>query len=68
MKPLIAAATRLGRSPPRRRDRRRELGDRHAAARRNLFNRVLGQLYHCLQVGQTFSESKAFRSSVAAAA
>ncbi|MEC9323018.1 MAG: transposase [Actinomycetota bacterium] len=48
--------------------RRRELGDRHAAAQRNLFNRLLGQLYHCLQVGQTFNELEAFRPSVAAAA
>jgi hypothetical protein len=29
--------------------RRREIGDWHAAAQRNLFNRMIGQLYHCLQ-------------------
>jgi transposase len=40
--------------------RRREHGDRHAAAQRNLSNRLLGQLYHCLQAGQTFDESQAF--------
>lgn len=48
--------------------RRRELGDRHAAAQRNLFNRLLGQLYYCLQVGQTFNESKAFSPPLGSAA
>ncbi|EWM18951.1 mini-circle transposase [Kutzneria sp. 744] len=41
-------------------DRRRAAGDKHAAAMRNLFNRFLGCLYHCLQTGQTFDPSKAF--------
>jgi hypothetical protein len=27
---------------------------------RNLFNRFLGCLYHCLQTGQTFDLNKAF--------
>ena len=40
--------------------RRREHGDRHAAANRHLFNKLLGQLHHCLQHGQTFDEAKAF--------
>lgn len=31
-------------------DRRRGVGDGHPAALRNLFNRFLGQLYHCLDV------------------
>ena len=48
--------------------RRRELGDRHAAAQRNLFNRLLGQLYYCLQVGETFNESKAFSPPLGSAA
>jgi transposase len=39
---------------------RREHGDRHAAATRNLFNKLLGQLYYCLQHHQTFDEAKAF--------
>lgn len=39
---------------------RREHGDRHAAALRNVFNRLLGCLYHCLQTGQTYSEAIAF--------
>lgn len=44
-------------------DRRRTHGDRHAAALRNVFNRLLGQLYHCLQTGQTYDASKAFAGS-----
>ena len=41
-------------------DRRRAAGDKHAAAMRNVFNRFLGCLYHCLQTGQTFDPIKAF--------
>jgi transposase len=44
-------------------DRRRAAGDRHAAAMRNLFNRLLGCLHRCLQTGQTFDLDKAFPSS-----
>jgi transposase len=40
--------------------RRREHGDWHAAAQRNLFNRMLGQLYHCLQKKLPFDEQRAF--------
>jgi transposase len=40
--------------------RRREHGDRHAAAPRHLFNKLLGQLHHCLQHRQTFNETRAF--------
>jgi transposase len=40
--------------------RRRDHGDRHPAALRNLFNRLLGCLYHCLQTGQTYDEITAF--------
>jgi len=39
---------------------RRDHGDRHSAALRHLFNKMLGQLYHCLQTGQTFDPIKAF--------
>jgi hypothetical protein len=52
-------------------NRRRAAGDRHAAALRNLrnlFNRMLGQLYHCLQTGQTYDERKAYTESSAAPA
>ena len=41
-------------------DRRRAAGDKHAAAMRNLFNRFLGCLHHCLQTGQLFDPAKAF--------
>jgi transposase len=41
-------------------ERRRALGDRHAAALRHLFNRFLGQLWHCLQTRQTYDKTKAW--------
>ena len=40
--------------------RRRDRGEGHPAALRHLFNRVLGQLHHCLQTGQTYDPIKAF--------
>ena len=48
--------------------RRREQGDWHAAAQRHLFNRMIGQLYHCLQTNQLFDEHVAFPSQLATAA
>lgn len=39
---------------------RREHGDRHAPAVRHLFNKVLGQLHHCLQTRQPYDPVKAF--------
>jgi transposase len=41
-------------------DRRRGAGDRHTAAQRNLFNRLLGCLHHCLATGQHYDETTAF--------
>jgi transposase len=41
-------------------DRRRTAGDRHAAAQRNLFNRLLGCLHHCLTQRQAYQEHMAF--------
>jgi transposase len=41
-------------------DRRRGAGDRHAAAQRNLFARLLGCLHHCLSTGQHYREQTAF--------
>uniref|UniRef100_UPI000B1EB8E9 hypothetical protein n=1 Tax=Streptomyces europaeiscabiei TaxID=146819 RepID=UPI000B1EB8E9 len=32
----------------------------HAAAQRNLFNRMIGQLYHCLQQRHPYDETLAF--------
>lgn len=46
-------------------DRRRDRGDRHAAAERNLFNRLLGCLFHCLQTGQHYDEKTAFPNQAA---
>jgi hypothetical protein len=40
--------------------RRRDHGDGHPAALRHLFNKMLGQLHHCLATGQTYDPSKAF--------
>jgi transposase len=41
-------------------DRRKDDGDRHAAAQRNLFGRLLGCLHHCLITGQDYDETIAF--------
>ena len=40
--------------------RRRDHGDKHAAALRHLFNRMLGQLHHCLHTDHTYNPAKAF--------
>jgi hypothetical protein len=47
---------------------RREHGDRHAAANRHLFNKLLGQLYYCLQHHQNFNQDKAFTATLRDAA
>lgn len=41
-------------------DRRRNAGDRHTAAQRNLFNRLLGCLHHCLDTREHYNENAAF--------
>jgi transposase len=41
-------------------DQRKDTGDRHAAAQRNLFGRLLGCLHHCLITGQHYDEATAF--------
>ncbi|MYS81107.1 IS110 family transposase [Embleya scabrispora] len=41
-------------------DRRRAGGERHTAALRNLFNKFLGCLYHCLQSRTTYDADRAF--------
>jgi transposase len=41
-------------------DRRKTAGDRHAAAQRNLYARLLGCLHHCLATGQHYDEATAF--------
>lgn len=42
------------------RKRRDKHGDWHASALRNLFNRMVGQMYHCLQHGERYDEALAF--------
>jgi transposase len=44
-------------------DRRRDAGDRHAAALRNLHGRFLGCLHHCLATRQHYDENTAFPTS-----
>ncbi len=44
--------------------RRRDHGDRHAPAVRHLFNKMLGQLYCCLQTHQPYDPVKAFGGPV----
>ena len=48
-------------------DRRRARGDGHAAALRNLYNRFLGQLHHCLSNSQHYDEATAFGQQPTAA-
>ncbi|MGW3984067.1 IS110 family transposase [Streptomyces mirabilis] len=43
---------------------RRDIGDWHAQAQRHLFNRLLGQLFHCLQRRVLFDEERAFTPTV----
>ena len=51
-------------------NRRKEAGDRHAGALRNLFGRLLSSLHHCLITGQHYDEAAAFpaRTNLPAAA
>lgn len=48
--------------------RRRARGDFHPAALRHLFNRMLGQLHHCLQTRTLFDETAAFPTPLLASA
>jgi transposase len=58
----IWALTSLRASPGARRhfDTRRAAGDWNRQAQRHLFNKFLGQLHHCLQTGQLYTEHRAF--------
>jgi len=49
-------------SPPARAhyQQRKNAGDGHPAALRHLFNRLLGQLHHCLRTSQTYDDARAF--------
>lgn len=59
--PMWALAS-LRASPGARRqyDARRGAGDWAQQAQRHLFNKFLGQLYHCLHTGQLYDEHRAF--------
>jgi hypothetical protein len=46
-------------------DRRKTAGDRHAAAQRHLFARMLGCLHHCLTTAQPYDETTAFPATPA---
>src|SRR5579859_223869 len=61
----IWAFTALTASPGARAhyDHRKDAGDRHAAAERNLFGRLLGCLHHCLATGHDYDETIAFAST-----
>lgn len=48
--------------------RRRDLGDHHVAALRNLFNKLIGKLYHCVTNGQIYDPAIAFPQFTVAAA
>jgi hypothetical protein len=41
-------------------DRRKAAGDRHVAAQRNLFNRMIGILHHCLATRTKYDKYTAF--------
>jgi hypothetical protein len=41
-------------------DRRKAAGDRHIAAQRNLFNRMISILHHCLTTRTLYVEHAAF--------
>jgi transposase len=43
--------------------RRRAKGERHTAALRNTFNKLIGKLHHCLATGQLYSANLAFPTS-----
>ena len=55
---LLTAAPITGR--PSHHDRRRQRGDSHAATLRNLSNRFMGILFHCLQQHVPYDEHQAF--------
>lgn len=46
-------------------NRRREAGERHTPALRNLFNKLLGCLYHCLQKRTPYDSQRAFEPGLA---
>jgi hypothetical protein len=55
-------------SPGAKAHYRHRRDDWHAGAQRHLFNRMIGQLYHCLQHTELFDEQTAFPVELAEAA
>ncbi|MFI1154106.1 IS110 family transposase [Streptomyces sp. NPDC020817] len=59
----FAALTSSAGAKAHYRRRRDDHGDWHASALRNLFNRMIGQLHHCLQHHKLFDEREAFSTA-----
>lgn len=57
---MWAFAALRAKAPRAHYDRRRTGGERHTAALRNLFNKLLGCLYHCLQRRTHYDPDRAF--------
>ncbi|MFB7239785.1 IS110 family transposase [Streptomyces sp. NPDC056269] len=65
---MCAFAALRTQAPRAHYDRRRAGGERHTAALRNLFNKLLGCLYHCLRNRMPYDPERAFAAPVALAA
>ncbi|MFD9622051.1 transposase [Streptomyces virginiae] len=62
---MWAFAALRSQAPRKHYDRRRSGGERHTAALRNLFNKLLGCLYHCLQSRTVHDPERAFAAPMA---
>jgi hypothetical protein len=65
---LLLGFSALTASPGARARYDNAAGDGHIAAQRNLFNRLLGCLHHCLQTRTRYNEQAAFPTQSATAA